>query len=62
MFITEQNTAQWSQMIKENLGVTDNYKLNWMAEYAARHEIKESLSLGVNGTPQGGQADRKSVV
>ena len=56
MFITEQNTAQWSQMIKENLGVTDNYKLNWMAEYAARHEIKESLSLGVNGTPQGGQA------
>lgn len=56
MFITENNTAQWSQMIKENLGVTDQTKLNWMAEYAARHEIKESLSLGVNGTPQGGQA------
>ena len=56
MFITEQNTSQWSQLIKENLGVTDSNKLNWMSEYAARHEIKESLSLGVNGTPQGGQA------
>lgn len=56
MFITEQNTSQWGQMIKENLGVTDQNKLNWMAEYAARHEIKESLSLGVQGTPQGGQA------
>lgn len=56
MFITEQNTAQWAQMIRENLGVTDASKLNWMAEYAARHEIKESLALGVNGTPQAGQA------
>lgn len=56
MFITEQNTAQWAQLIKENLGVTDQNKLNWMSELAARHEIKESLSLGVNGTPQGGQA------
>lgn len=56
MFITEQNTAQWGQLIKENLGVTDPNKLSWMSEYAARHEIKESLSLGVQGTPQAGQA------
>ena len=56
MFITEQNTNQWTQIIKENLGVTDQNKLSWMAEYAARHEIKESLSLGVQGTAAGGQA------
>lgn len=49
MFINEQNTMQWMQMIKENLGVTDQVKANWMAEYAARHELKESL-IGVNGT------------
>ena len=55
MFITEQNTNQWTQIIKENLGVTDQTKLSWMAEYAACHEIKESLSLGVNATPAGGQ-------
>ena len=54
MFITEQNTANWSQMIKENLHVEDQAKLNWMSEYAARHEIYEA-SLGINGTPQGGQ-------
>lgn len=61
MFITEQNTNQWTQIIKENLGVTDQNKVNWMAEYAARHEIKENLAIGgqaygVQGTAAGGQA------
>lgn len=52
MFINEQNgTQMWTKMLKENFNVTDNEKLNWVSQYAAIHEIHESM-LG----------DRKSVV
>lgn len=39
----DQNTQKWSQLIKEELGVTDAAKANWMAEYARNHEIYEGL-------------------
>lgn len=49
MFITEQNGAQmWTKMLKENFNVTDSEKLNWVSQYAAIHEIHESM-LGVGG-------------
>ena len=49
--INENNGAQmWSKMITEQFGVKDSEKLNWVSQYAAIHEIHESL-LGVqNGT------------
>ena len=49
MFINEQNgTQMWTKMLKENFNVTDNEKLNWVSQYAAIHEIHESM-LGVGG-------------
>ena len=55
MFITEQNGAQmWTKMLKENFNVTDSEKLNWVSQYAAIHEIHESM-LGVGGANIGGQ-------
>ena len=49
MFINEQNGAQmWTKMLKENFNVTDSEKLNWVSQYAAIHEIHESM-LGVGG-------------
>ena len=49
MFINEQNGAQmWTKMLKENFNVTDVEKLNWVSQYAAIHEIHESM-LGVGG-------------
>lgn len=54
MFLTEQNgTQMWQKMLKENFGVTDQEKLNWVSQLAANHEIFES-NLGVanaGGTP-----------
>lgn len=47
MFLTEQNgTQMWQQMLKENFGVRDKEKLNWVSQLAANHEIFES-NLGV---------------
>lgn len=55
MFINEQNgTQMWTKMLKENFNVTDNEKLNWVSQYAAIHEIHESM-LGVGGANIGGQ-------
>ena len=49
MFINEQNGAQmWTKMLKENFNVTDSEKLSWVSQYAAIHEIHESM-LGVGG-------------
>lgn len=55
MLVTEQS-QKWSQIIKEELGVTDNNKLNWMSKYAQIHEIHEGLQTGsvdggIYGTP-----------
>jgi hypothetical protein len=53
MFINEQNGAQqWTKMLKENFNVTDNEKLAWVSEYAAVHEIHESM-LGIGGANMG---------
>lgn len=55
MFINEQNgTQMWTKMLKENFNVTDSEKLNWVSQYAAIHEIHESM-LGVGGANVGGQ-------
>lgn len=54
MFINEQNgTQMWAKMLKENFNVTDSEKLNWVSQYAAIHEIHESM-LGVGGAQLGG--------
>ena len=54
MFINEQNgTQMWTKMLKENFNVTDSEKLNWVSQYAAIHEIHESM-LGVGGAQLGG--------
>lgn len=54
MFINEQNgTQMWTKMLKENFNVTDSEKLNWVSQYAAIHEIHESM-IGVGGVMNGG--------
>lgn len=50
VFITEQNTQNWSKMITEEFGVEDKNKLAWVSEMAAIHEAYENM-LGVQGTP-----------
>lgn len=55
MLFNEVNGSEmWSTMLKENFNVTDTNKLNWVSQYAAIHEIKES-ALGVGGANVGGQ-------
>ena len=57
MFINEQNgTQMWTKMLKENFNVTDSEKLNWVSQYAAIHEIHESM-IGIGGAMHGGYAD-----
>jgi len=57
MFINEQNgTQMWTKMLKENFNVTDSEKLNWVSQYAAIHEIHESM-LGVGGASLNAPAD-----
>lgn len=47
MFVTENNQNEmWVNMLKENFNVTDPYTLGWVSEYANRHAIKESATLG----------------
>ena len=53
LFITEQNTQNWANMITEEFGVQDKNKLAWVSEVAAIHEAYENM-LGVQGTPMGG--------
>ena len=53
LFITEQNTQTWANMITEEFGVQDKNKLAWVSEVAAIHEAYENM-LGVQGTPAGG--------
>lgn len=53
LFITEQNTQTWANMITEEFGVQDKNKLAWVSEVAAIHEAYENM-LGVQGTPSGG--------
>ena len=48
MFINENGAQEWRKMLTENFNVTDQDKLNWVSQYAAIHEIKES-ALGYNG-------------
>lgn len=57
MLITE-DSHKWSQIIKEELGVNDSSKLNWMSKYAQNHEIFEGQQVagtrvdgGIYSTP-----------
>ena len=57
MLITE-DSHKWSQIIKEELGVNDASKLNWMSKYAQNHEIFEGVQAtdarvdgGIYSTP-----------
>ena len=45
MFLTE-NSQKWSQIISEELGVTNKEKLGWMSQYAQNHEVFEGLQNG----------------
>lgn len=49
IFITEKNTQNWSNMIKEEFGVEDKNKLSWVSQVAAIHEAYEGSTLGVAG-------------
>lgn len=46
MVVTENKDNMWVKMLKEEFQVTDPYTLNWVSEYANRHAIKESATLG----------------
>lgn len=54
--ITE-NSQKWSQIIKEEFGVQDQKKLNWMSKYAQNHSVYESVQSpghvdgGIYATP-----------
>lgn len=52
MFPTE-NTSKWSQIIKEELGVENPQKLNWMSVYARNHEIYEGIQNNTHGVDGG---------
>ena len=45
MILTE-NSSKWSQIIKEELGVENPQKLNWMSQYARNHEVFEGVQTG----------------
>ncbi len=45
MLINE-SANKWSQILTEDMGVTDKTKLGWMSQLAAVHEIKEGLQHG----------------
>ena len=47
MFNSQNGAQQWETILKENLNVTNEEKLNWVSQYAAIHEIHES-QVGVN--------------
>ena len=54
--ITENSQNKWSQIIKEEFGVEDRNKLNWISKYAQVHEIYEGLQsgsgdMGIYSTP-----------
>lgn len=50
MNIYENGKAKWESMLTEQFGVKDPAKLNWVAEYAANHEIYEAQHTNpVNG-------------
>lgn len=44
-YITE-DSNKWSQIIKEELNITDTTKLSWMSQYAKNHEIYEATQAG----------------
>lgn len=55
--ITENSQNKWSQIIKEEFGVEDRNKLNWISKYAQVHEIYEGLQsgsgdMGIYSTPK----------
>lgn len=41
-----ENSAKWSQIIKEEFGVQDKNKLNWISQYAQIHSVYEGLQSG----------------
>ena len=41
-----ENSAKWSQIIKEEFGVQDRNKLNWISQYAQIHSVYEGLQSG----------------
>lgn len=49
--VLNENVQKWSNIINETLGVENKGKLNWMSQYAAFHEIHESVQ---QGDPAGG--------
>jgi hypothetical protein len=49
MFNSQNGAQTWETILKENLNVTNEEKLNWVSQYAAIHEIHES-QIGVNAS------------
>lgn len=46
--LLNENLQKWSSLIKEELGVSNPDKLNWMSQYARNHELYENLQSGGN--------------
>ena len=51
--IINETTQNWSQLIKEELGVENPQKLAWMSKYAQNHQVFEGLQ---QATPNGASA------
>lgn len=52
MFIKEDaNVQEWRKMLKEQFGVEDKSKLDWVSQYASVHEIYESTLGYCGGNP-----------
>ena len=47
--IINETTQNWSQIIKEELGVENPQKLEWMAKYAQNHQVFEGLQSATAG-------------
>lgn len=60
MFNSQNGAQQWETILKENLNVTNEEKLNWVSQYAAIHEIHES-QVGVNNMQTLPQANVNGV-
>ena len=52
--VINETTQNWSQIIKEELGVENPQKLAWMAKYAQNHQVFEGMQQAVpNGASAG---------
>ena len=54
IMILNETAQQYKSLIKEELGVTNETKLNWMAQMAQIHAIKEGIQASNGSASHGG--------